>query len=114
MKIGPRNRCSEQHNFRVGLPYADFYSRSHDRVIRVYDDAGNVIETHGIRLHRIHVQRDCSVALCSDWLACGVNWVAKTGSSKGARVSHRSLEERATSAFAPHENFSAGPCCVPE
>jgi hypothetical protein len=23
-----------------------FYSRSHDAVIRVYDDAGNVIETH--------------------------------------------------------------------
>jgi hypothetical protein len=26
--------------------YAEFYSRSHDAVIRVYDDAGNVIETH--------------------------------------------------------------------
>jgi hypothetical protein len=27
--------------------YAQFYSRSHDAVIRVYDDAGNVIETNG-------------------------------------------------------------------
>jgi hypothetical protein len=27
--------------------YAMHYSRSHDAVIRVYDDAGNVIETHG-------------------------------------------------------------------
>ena len=26
--------------------YAKFYSRSHDAVIRVYDEAGNVIETH--------------------------------------------------------------------
>jgi len=26
--------------------YANFYSRSHDAVIRVYDEAGNVIETH--------------------------------------------------------------------
>jgi hypothetical protein len=26
--------------------YAKFYSRSHDAMIRVYDDAGNVIETH--------------------------------------------------------------------
>ena len=26
--------------------YAKFFSRSHDAVIRVYDDAGNVIETH--------------------------------------------------------------------
>ena len=26
--------------------YAQFFSRSHDAVIRVYDDAGNVIETH--------------------------------------------------------------------
>ncbi len=25
---------------------AQFYSRSHDAVIRVYDEAGNVIETH--------------------------------------------------------------------
>jgi len=25
---------------------AKFYSRSHDVVIRVYDEAGNVIETH--------------------------------------------------------------------
>ena len=26
--------------------YAQFYSRSHRALIRVYDDAGNVIETH--------------------------------------------------------------------
>ncbi len=26
--------------------YAKFYSHSHDAVIRVYDAAGNVIETH--------------------------------------------------------------------
>jgi hypothetical protein len=28
------------------VDYAQFYSRSHDAVIRVYDEAGNVIETH--------------------------------------------------------------------
>jgi len=28
------------------IGYAQFYSRSHAAVIRVYDDAGNVIETH--------------------------------------------------------------------
>jgi hypothetical protein len=28
------------------IGYAKFRSRSHDPVIRVYDDAGNVIETH--------------------------------------------------------------------
>ncbi len=28
------------------MGYAKFYSRSHDAVIRVYDAAGNVIETH--------------------------------------------------------------------
>ena len=28
------------------ISYAKFYSRSHDVVIRVYDDAGNVIDTH--------------------------------------------------------------------
>src|SRR5437016_7964299 len=28
------------------IGYAKFYSRSHDAVVRVYDEAGNVIETH--------------------------------------------------------------------
>jgi hypothetical protein len=28
------------------VDYAKFRSRSHDAVIRVYDDAGNVIQTH--------------------------------------------------------------------
>jgi hypothetical protein len=28
------------------IGYAEFYSRSHGAVIRVYDDTGNVIETH--------------------------------------------------------------------
>jgi hypothetical protein len=28
------------------IGYAKFYSRSHDAVIRVYDEAGDVIETH--------------------------------------------------------------------
>jgi hypothetical protein len=31
---------------RMAVGYAQHYSRSHDAVIRVYDDAGNVIETH--------------------------------------------------------------------
>ena len=28
------------------INYGKFYSRSHDAVIRVYDEAGNVIKTH--------------------------------------------------------------------
>ena len=28
------------------IDYAKFFSRSHDAMIRVYDEAGNVIETH--------------------------------------------------------------------
>jgi hypothetical protein len=28
------------------ISYAKFYSRSHDAVIRLYDETGNVIETH--------------------------------------------------------------------
>jgi hypothetical protein len=28
------------------ISYAKFYSRSHDAVIRAYDDADNMIETH--------------------------------------------------------------------
>jgi hypothetical protein len=28
------------------IDYAKFYSRSHDAVVRVYDETGNVIQTH--------------------------------------------------------------------
>ena len=31
---------------RDAMDHAKFYSRSHDAVIRVYDDAGNVTATH--------------------------------------------------------------------
>jgi hypothetical protein len=31
---------------RMQSDYAEFYSRSHDAVVRVYDAVGNVIETH--------------------------------------------------------------------
>jgi len=31
---------------RICCFYAKFFSRSHDAVIRVYDEAGNVLETH--------------------------------------------------------------------
>ena len=31
---------------RAAISYAKFRSRSHDAAIRVYDEAGNVIETH--------------------------------------------------------------------
>ena len=37
---GERNAVSN------AVGYAEHYSRSHDAVIRVYDEAGNVIETH--------------------------------------------------------------------
>jgi hypothetical protein len=31
------------------IEYAKFFSRSHHAVIRVYDEAGNVIETHALK-----------------------------------------------------------------
>ena len=36
----------EPNAVRNAIGYAKFRSRSHDAVIRVYDEAGNVIETH--------------------------------------------------------------------
>jgi hypothetical protein len=33
--------------------YAEHYSRSHDAVIRVYDSAGNVIQTHSTRTRNV-------------------------------------------------------------
>jgi hypothetical protein len=37
---------SEPNAVNNAIGYAKFYSRSHDAVIRVYDEADNVIETH--------------------------------------------------------------------
>jgi hypothetical protein len=43
---GGRLWYGEPNAITNAIGYAKFYSRSHDAVIRVYDDAGNVIETH--------------------------------------------------------------------
>ena len=57
-EVRPRKNKRRRSNLRRALPfgrlwygesnaisYAKFYSRAHDAVIRVYDEAGNVIET---------------------------------------------------------------------
>jgi hypothetical protein len=36
----------EHNSVCSAIGYAKFFSRSHDAAIRVYDEAGNVIETH--------------------------------------------------------------------
>jgi hypothetical protein len=41
----PSSRSRKSDN-GVAIGYAKFYTRSHDAVIRVYDEAGNVIEMH--------------------------------------------------------------------
>jgi hypothetical protein len=41
-----RLQCAEPNAAGNAIDYAKFYSRSHRAVIRVYDEAGNVIETH--------------------------------------------------------------------
>jgi hypothetical protein len=37
---------ASQTRSAMRIDYANFYNRSHDAEIRVYDEAGNVIETH--------------------------------------------------------------------
>jgi hypothetical protein len=41
-----RLRYGEPNAVSNAIGYARFFSRSHDAVIRVYDEAGDVIETH--------------------------------------------------------------------
>jgi hypothetical protein len=41
-----RLRYGEPDAINYAIGYAKFRSRSHDAVIRVYDEAGNVIEAH--------------------------------------------------------------------
>jgi hypothetical protein len=48
----------EPNTISNAIGYAQFYSRSHDAVIRVYDAAGNVIETHE---HAGHVKNNISL-----------------------------------------------------
>jgi hypothetical protein len=40
----PKEHSGDAASNAIG--YAKFYSRSYNAVIRVYDEAGNVIETH--------------------------------------------------------------------
>jgi hypothetical protein len=51
------------------IGYAMHSSRSHDAVMRVYDAAGNVIETHVFMLRRRSNNRNCR--RCSRRLRCG-------------------------------------------
>jgi hypothetical protein len=37
---------AESNAISNAIGYAKFFSRSHDAVIRVFDEAGNVLETH--------------------------------------------------------------------
>jgi hypothetical protein len=42
-----RRPCiGEPNPISNAIDYAKFYSRSHDAVIRVYDETGHLIETH--------------------------------------------------------------------
>jgi len=45
-KTKTTRQMTEPNAVSNAISYAKFYSRSHDAVIRVYDEAGNVIETH--------------------------------------------------------------------
>ena len=49
LELAPPKRglwYAEPNAIGNAIGYAKFRSRSHDAVIRVYDEAGNVIETH--------------------------------------------------------------------
>ena len=47
MKVGRASRYTRAiAQCSNAVSYAKFYSRSHRAVIRVYDETGNVIETH--------------------------------------------------------------------
>jgi hypothetical protein len=46
MRISPRRKQAWPFAISNIVDHANHYSHSHDAVIRVYDDAGNVIETY--------------------------------------------------------------------
>ena len=51
MRISPRREQAWPFTISNMVDHPKFNSRSHDAVIRVYDDAGNVIETHEHKGH---------------------------------------------------------------
>jgi hypothetical protein len=51
------------------IGYAPHYSRSHDAVIRVYDDIRNVIETHE---HKGDFKGGVSIQCCAAYRGTGV------------------------------------------
>jgi intracellular sulfur oxidation DsrE/DsrF family protein len=57
MRISPPRKQAWPSAISNIVDHAKFYSRSHDAVIRVYDAAGNVIETHE------HISRLLNLAL---------------------------------------------------
>jgi len=61
------------------IGYAEFYSRSHHAVVRVYDDAGNVIETE-VRPRKDHR----GVNLISDALPFGALWYGEPNAVSNA------------------------------
>jgi hypothetical protein len=58
----------ESNAVKNAIGYAQHYRRSHDAVIRVYDAAGDVIETHEHKDERsglwMHIAATESVTLC--------------------------------------------------
>jgi hypothetical protein len=67
------------------IGFAKFYSRSHDAVIRVYDEAGNLIDTHE---HAGGIQRAVGSTDDGEPTFCGVgydSWVDSLYLSLGAR-----------------------------
>jgi hypothetical protein len=50
--------------------YAKFCSRSHNAVIRVYDEAGNVIETHDDKAISKSGERDETAKRQQEWPLC--------------------------------------------
>ena len=46
MRISPRRKQAWPFAISNIVDHAKFYSHSHDAVIRVYDESGDVIETH--------------------------------------------------------------------
>ena len=46
MRISPPRKQAWPFAISNIVDHANFYSRTHDAVIRVYDATGNVIETH--------------------------------------------------------------------
>jgi hypothetical protein len=80
-----RLRHGKPNGVSNAIGYAKFYSRSHDAVIRVYDEAGNVIETN-LTEKLLHLEIGCAFSLQAPRYCGSLSVISSQGARSSTKV----------------------------